>query len=48
MYANASEDAMVAALSAHYEDLPLVECPQRDLAGYIASIRLRALREEVA
>ena len=45
MYGNASEDAMVAALSANFEDLPLVECPQRNLAGYIARIRLSCLEE---
>jgi hypothetical protein len=44
-YANASLDAFIGALSAHYEDLPLEDCPARRLAGRIASIRLRAVRE---
>ena len=44
---NASLDAFIGALSKHYEDLPMRDCPQRRLAAKIASIRLRAL-EEVA
>jgi hypothetical protein len=44
---NASLDAFIAALSAHYEDLPLEDCPQRRLAARIANIRLKAV-EEVA
>ena len=44
---NASVDAFIAALSAHYEDLPLEDCPQRELAAKIARIRLH-LMEEVA
>ena len=47
-YGNASEDAMVAALSAHYEDLPYEDCPARALAGSIARIRLESLAQEVA
>jgi hypothetical protein len=47
-YRNASMDAMVAALSAHYEDLPLEDCPSRELAGKIAQHRLDALAQEVA
>ena len=46
-YANASLDAFIGALSAHYEDLPLEDCPARRLAAKIATYRLRAL-EEVA
>lgn len=46
-YANASLDAFIGALSAHYEDLPLWDCPARRLAADIAIIRLRAV-EEVA
>lgn len=46
-YANASLDAFIGALSAHYEDLPLWDCPARRLAADIARIRLRAV-EEVA
>lgn len=38
---NASEDAFVAALSRHFEDLPPIDCPSRRLAGRIAKIRLR-------
>lgn len=47
-HSNACEDAMIAALSAHYEDLPLVPCPQRRLAHQIATLRLNALKENVA
>ena len=46
-YRNASLDAFIAALSAHYEHLPLHDCPQRRLAAVIATIRLKAV-EEVA
>ena len=46
-YGNASLDAFIGALSAHYEDLPLRDCPARRLAAHIAMIRLRAV-EEVA
>lgn len=44
---NASQDAFMGALSAHYENLPLHDCPQRRLAARIATIRLKAV-EEVA
>ena len=44
-YRNASLDAFIGALSAHYEELPMVDCPQRDLAARIASIRLRTIGE---
>ena len=44
---NASLDAFIGALSAHFEDIPLHDCPQRRLAAEIATIRLRAV-EEVA
>lgn len=44
-HANASLDAFVGALSAHYEDLPLTDCPARRLAGRIAQVRLRSVRE---
>jgi Zn-dependent peptidase ImmA (M78 family) len=47
-YSNACEDAMIAALSAHYEDLPYEDCPARELAGKIARIRLESLAQEVA
>lgn len=47
MHHNASLDAFIGALSAHYEDLPLWDCPQRRLAALIATVRLRTL-EEVA
>jgi hypothetical protein len=42
-YGNASLDAFIGALSAHYEDLPLENCEVRRLAAKIATIRLRAL-----
>ena len=44
---NASLDTFIGALSAHYEELPLWDCPQRRLAARIAEIRLGAL-EDVA
>ena len=44
-HGNASLDAFIAALSAHYEDLPLFDCPARRLAARIATIRLRAVQE---
>jgi hypothetical protein len=42
---NASVDAFIAALSAHHEEIPLVDCPQRRLAAEIALIRLGAVEE---
>ena len=42
-YRNASIDAFVGALSANYEDIPLMNCTQRRLAGRIARIRLKLL-----
>ena len=42
-YRNATIDAFVGALSAHFEDLPLTDCPARRLAGKIARIRLNAI-----
>ena len=42
---NASPDAFIGALSAHYEDLPLRDCPQRSLAARIAIIRLKTVGE---
>lgn len=42
---NASVDAFIAALSAHHEDLPLRDCPERRLAAEIALIRLGAVGE---
>jgi hypothetical protein len=47
-YRNASLDAFIGALSAHFEDLPLYDCPQRKLAGKIARIRLQTIAREVA
>ena len=44
---NASVDAFIGALSSHYEDIPLYDCPERRLAAEIATIRLKAV-EEVA
>jgi hypothetical protein len=44
-HGNASVDAFIAALSAHYEDLPMHDCPERRLAAQIAIIRLRAVEE---
>jgi len=46
-YANASEDAMIAALSVHFEDLPFKDCHVRRLAGRIGKIRLKAISTEV-
>jgi len=42
-HGNASLDAFIAALSAHYEDLPLIDCPARRLAAHIAGVRLKLL-----
>jgi Zn-dependent peptidase ImmA (M78 family) len=42
---NASLDALIAALSAHYEDIPLIDCPARYLAAKIARIRLAHFME---
>ncbi len=41
---NACVDAFVGALSAHYEELPLVNCAQRRLAGRIAKVRLKYIK----
>lgn len=40
---NASLDAFIGALSAHYEHIPYKDCPQRRLAAEIAAHRLRGL-----
>jgi len=45
IHGNASLDAFIGALSAHYEDIPLEDCPARRLAAQIAKIRLRAVQE---
>ena len=45
---NACLDAFVGALSAHFEDLPLISCHPRRLAGKIARIRLKILEEKAA
>lgn len=42
-HGNASEDAFIAALSAHYQELPMHDCPERRLAAKIARIRLKTL-----
>ena len=42
---NASEDAFIAALSVHYEDIPLESCGLRELAHTISRHRLKALLE---
>ena len=47
-YRNACEDSFIAALSKHYEDIPLRDCHERRLAAHIARIRLNIIREEVA
>ena len=44
-HGNASLDSSIGALSAHYEDLPLENRQVRRLAGKIAHMRLRALKE---
>ena len=43
VHRNASLDAMIAALSAHYEDIPYIDCPARSLAARIGRYRLQAL-----
>jgi len=47
-HGNASLDAFIGALSAHFEDLPLENCPARRLAAKIARIRLKAIDREAA
>lgn len=47
LYENACPDAFIAALSAHYEDLPPMDCPSRRLAARIANIRLEALQAKI-
>jgi len=42
---NASLDAFIGALSAHFEDIPPQDCPERRLAAEIAHIRLKAVQE---
>ena len=42
---NASQDAFIAALSAHFGDIPLRDCAERRLAAEIAAIRLRDIGE---
>lgn len=44
-HANASLDAFIGALSRHYEDIPLIDCPERALAAEIARIRLQSLAD---
>lgn len=44
-HGNASLDAFIGALSAHYEDLPLWDCPSRRLAAFIAEVRLGAMED---
>lgn len=44
-YRNASVDAFIAALSAHYEGIPTSNCPARRLAGTIARIRLSLVED---
>ena len=44
-YHNASLDAFVGALSKHYQDLPLRNCPERELAGMIARMRLSLVED---
>jgi len=44
MHNNASADAFIAALSAHYEDIPPRNCHLRSLANRIAKFRLAALQ----
>lgn len=42
---NASLDAFIGALSAHYEEIPLEACETRKLAARIARFRLKVLEE---
>lgn len=42
-HGNASEDAFMGALSAHFEMLPYEDCPARELACRIARTRMQAL-----
>ena len=42
---NACQDAFVAALSAHFEDLPPIDCRAREVAGVIARIRLSMVED---
>lgn len=44
-HGNASLDAFIGALSAHYGDIPLIDCPDRRLAARIAATRLKHLEE---
>ena len=44
-HGNACPDAFIGAISAHYEDLPLIDCPARRLASQIAQIRLGSLED---
>lgn len=43
LHSNASTDAFIGALSAHFEELPLIDCASRRLAGKIARHRIHAL-----
>lgn len=43
LHQNASPDAFIAALSAHFGDIPLEDCPERRLAARIARIRLKIM-----
>lgn len=44
-YRNASLDAFIGALSAHYEDLPPYNCRAREVAGIIARMRLSLVED---
>lgn len=44
LHQNACLDSMIAALSAHYEDIPPIDCPSRTLAARIGRYRLQALQ----
>jgi hypothetical protein len=47
IHQNACTDAIIAALSVHYEDIPFINCPTRRLAAKIAKIRLKILEETI-
>ncbi len=47
-YRNACQDALIAALSANFEDVPMMDCSLRVLAAEIAGWRLKSMDWQVA